>query len=288
MKIGIIGASGFVGQHLYNHFQKSHEVVGTYCNRGVPNLVKLDISDRGAVADFFSKYCPNIVLLPAANPNVEWCEEHPAESWRVNVEGIVNVADAARGSRCKLVYYSTEYVFDGKNGPYSEKDTPNPIGVYGFHKYVAERYVLDILKDSLALRTTVIYGWEETGKNFVERFIKTLGEGKTFNVPIDQISSPTHISTLVQATEKLLEQDAHGVYNVVGPQVMSRYDFSLEICDVFGLDKKLVNAVETNKLGQKAKRPLNAGLLIDKLVDETGYKPVDPFTGLRLMKEERR
>lgn len=280
----IIGASGFVGQYLYHHFSQKDRVVGTYHSKPVPGFVQFDVTNKAQVDQYITAYKPEIILLPASNPNVEWCQDNGALSWQINVEGMINVAKVAKDCGSKLVYYSTEYVFDGCHGPYSEEDSPHPISTYGWHKYIAEQSILDIVPGAIGIRTTVVYGWQPNGKNFADKFIKTLRAGNSFSTPVDQYSSPTYVKTLVEATDALLSKNCNGLYHVVGPQVMNRYEFALQICDVFGLDKKLVIPKTTAELNQHAPRPLRAGLRIDKLIKDTMYRPCTVLESLNHMK----
>ncbi len=279
MKNLTIGASGFLGSYLLSSFGGE----GTYCNDLDKGLIHLDIRNKSEVEITIQKLKPTVIFLPAAISNVEWCQLNEKEAYLTNVLGTMNVVDAVERHGGKLIYYSTEYVFDGRNGPYSENDTPNPINVYGQQKLEAEQYVMLKLQNALILRTTVLYGWEKKGKNFTQRFIDTLRKGNEFRVPIDQISSPTSIDDLIAQTIILIEKKCFGIYNTVGRDVMNRYEFALLICSKFGLNSKLCLGVPTYDLRQIAPRPLKAGLNTDKLQKETHYEPLTVKQGLELM-----
>ncbi|MHA1268775.1 MAG: SDR family oxidoreductase [Candidatus Helarchaeota archaeon] len=280
----IIGASGFIGFSLFQYFSRDFNVIGTYYSNKTQNFIHLNILNQKELNEIITKYTPNIILLPAALPNVEYCEENFQACWAHNVEGPLNLIKNIKKLDIKLVYYSSDYIFDGKNGPYYETDTPNPISNYGKAKLETEKNIIDNLSNFLILRTTVVYGWERNRKNFIYRLIETTNRNEEIRVPSDQIGTPTYVEDLVKATFKLITVNQIGIFNVVGPKLISRYDFSLIAADVFNLNKDLIIPVLTKELKQKAKRPLNAGLKIDKLLKTIDIKMLSPYEGLKKMK----
>lgn len=281
MRALVIGASGLVGGALLKNLSLSgHDTLGSYNSMKIGNCVKLDITEKENVFDLISNFQPDVVFLPAALANVDFCEENPGLCRKINVEGTRNVAVAA----AKLVFFSTEYVFDGKAGPYSEEDEVNPINKYGAAKVEAER-IIKSLENSLIIRTTVVYGNEVQGKNFAIKVIQSLRNGAQFRAVTDQISTPTYVDDLAEKTIELTKRDKTGVYNVVGPDLVSRYEFALEIAEAFNLKKSLVKPVSTAELGQKAPRPLNCGLKTDKLSRELGCRTLTVREGLDAFKE---
>lgn len=269
----VIGASGLIGSHLYKCLvDQGANVIGTYFNDKQENLIYLDMCNVDLVNNLFDSYEFDVVLLPAANPNVEWCEKNPEKSFEINVIGTSNIIKQCKKRKTKLVFYSSEYVFDGKNGPYSEEDIPNPINIYGKHKLISEYEIMKNLSNYLILRTTVVFGKEKKEKNFVYGLIyKTSRKEKIF-VPNDQISSPTYVQTIVTMTFDLINNKSVGIYHVAGSNILDRYNFALKIADEFNLNKDYIIPVSSSQLNQSAKRPLNAGLKIDKIVDELDYK----------------
>ena len=172
----------------------------------------------------------------------------------------------ASRAKARTVYFSTEYVFDGADGPYDEDHRPNPLSVYGKSKLAGEQAVLDADPRALVLRTTVVYGPEEQGKNFVYRLVASLKSGTEILVPIDQLSSPTYNRDLAAAAAKLAKKRVTGIVNAAGPEVISRVEFAQRIAAMLELDPALIRAVETSEFGPaSAPRPLQAGLKIDRL-----------------------
>lgn len=247
----IIGGSGLVGNELMRQLP---DAVGTYSEHSPGgNLHHLDIRDRIAVGRTLSVVQPKTVYLCAALTHVDYCEMHPDESYAVNVQGVKNVMDAANANAMRVVYISTDYIFDGKSGPYHEWDAANPLSVYGKHKLAAEHYILSQAGSYLIVRTTWLYGPEVQNKNFIARLLSSLDP---LDVPCDQFATPTYVPDLVT---QLIATDIDGILNLAGSDVVSRYQFALQACDIFGHNRKLT-AVKTSELRQPAARPLKAGL----------------------------
>jgi CDP-6-deoxy-D-xylo-4-hexulose-3-dehydrase len=288
MKVLIIGASGFLGQELYQEFSENHETFGTYCNHQTHNLLKLDITKREDVNAVLSLINPDIVIQPAAQPWVDFCEQQPEESYKTNVQGAYHVIDWCQQHKKKYVFVSTDYVFDGKNGPYTEDAAVQPLNVYGQHKLLVEQYIQEKLsKSGLIARTTTVFGWESAGKNFVAKFIKTLQEGKEFTVPKDQFATPTYVEDLARAIRALVEAEKSGIYHTAGQEYMSRVEFAEIIADIFNLNKSLIRGISTAELKQPANRPLNAGLVCKKAEQEIKFYFKKPSEALQYMKEHQ-
>jgi dTDP-4-dehydrorhamnose reductase len=286
MRVFIVGASGFVGRILFEYLSREHEAYGSFYSNPVERLIHLDMTDLKAVKEILTSLKPDVIIHPAANPNVEYCEEHPMETWQVNVEGSKNLIGIAREIGAKFVYFSSDYVFDGANGPYSEDDVPNPINEYGLQKLAVEK-LINSLDNYLIIRITVVYGLELRGKNFVMGLIKNLKNGDFTKVPCDQIGSPTYANNMVQAVKELIEADKTGIYHVAGTDVMDRYTFAKNVAEIFELDEDLLIPVTTNQLGQKAKRPLKAGMKVDKVQNDVSIRLMSVREGLEEMKNTK-
>ncbi len=287
-KVLIIGASGLVGYTLYEHFSKEYDVIGTYNTHPINNLIHLNIINKHQLENLLKKSNPDIILLPAALSAVDYCEKNKEECWQYNVTGPHNLIKLASKSQIKLIFYSTDYIFDGKNGPYTEEDTPNPLNNYGKAKLQTEENIINELEDYLILRITVVYGWEHLGKNFIFRLINNQKKGEIIRVPKDQVGSPTYVENIAEATLELIKLDKIGIYNVAGLELMDRYSFALTAADVFHLDKLLIKPLLTAELNQIAARPLNAGLIIDKLTKTIKVKMLAPREGLEQMKQNKK
>ena len=287
-RVLIIGASGLVGGGLYKHISTLNETVGTFKKFPLKDFVCLDITDRQGIQELISKVSPEYVFLPAALTNVDLCEEQSDFCQKINVQGVKNVVDVIRGISSKLIYFSSDYVFDGHNGPYAEDDIPSPLTEYGRSKLAAEQNIQLQLKNYLIIRTTCVYGWEAQGKNFVINLINKSKSPSVVEVPCDQITSPTYVGNLASITWELARRDKIGIYNVVDDSILSRLEFALTVADIFGLDKSLIRGVTTESMKRKASRPLNAGLKTGKIKKEMDLRINDVRRSLLLMQREKR
>lgn len=201
----------------------------------------------------------------AGMTNVEACEDQQELAFRVNAQAPAALATIACRRNIPFVYYSTEYIFDGEDGPYREEQQANPISVYGRSKLAGEIAVLTAHPGALILRTTVVYGPDAAQKNFLYSLMRNLKAGQSMRVPEDQVSTPTYNLDLAVATEELVARRASGVFNVCGPELLSRLEFATRIAVELGLDASLILGLPTVSLGQRAPRPLRAGLCTNKL-----------------------
>jgi dTDP-4-dehydrorhamnose reductase len=283
----ILGASGQVGQALIRHLESGGwDWQGTYFEHPEvdPRLFRLELSDLAGIHREILARTPQAVFLPSGWTWVDGCEDDPEKARRINALAPEAAAKACALLNCALVYYSTEYVFGVSGGPYDEYRAANPLGVYGASKLEGEERVGQAWSGALILRTTVVYGPEPQKKNFVYQLIKNLSAGKSMTVPDDQVSSPTYNGDLARASLELVEARQSGIWNVAGDADLDRLAFARLAARTFGLDAGLIQGRPTAELGQKARRPLKAGLLCGKLSGKLGWAPSGPEDGLRRMK----
>jgi dTDP-4-dehydrorhamnose reductase len=256
----VIGASGLVGGALMRAL--GEHAVGTYRSRPRPGLRPLEAADAEAVGTMMSAMRPEIVFFPAAEPNVDWCEGHPDDSYAANVVPALTALAAARDIASRFLFFSSDYVFDGTSGPYDEESNPAPLCVYGRQKLLVEERVL--AAGGTVVRTTTVYGAESPpGKNFVLRVISRLRAHEVVRVPADQYSTPTWVEELAYGAVTVAARA--GIWHVAGPEQLARDRFAALIARIFALDESLIQPVATAELGQIASRPLRAGLRTDKL-----------------------
>lgn len=264
-KILIIGASGLIGGYLSRLFWGDNfEAVPADFEGDGTAIRKLDIRDETAVKNIFDTIRPSVVIVPAAISNVELCETNPENTRPTNVRGMKNIINHLPPGAL-LVYFSSDYIFDGVNGPYAEDGALNPLSEYGRQKLEVEEKIKKNVKNYLILRTAVVFGWEPKGKNFVMQVLRRAKAGEIISVPFDQISNATYAGDIAAATRELIRQEKRGVFHIAGSGVLSRLDFAKIIAEVFGLDQNYIKSISTAELKQKAPRPLNAGLKIEKL-----------------------
>lgn len=283
----IIGASGLLGSYLYKYGFSGYDQIGTFQKYPLDNLVHLDITQRVEVESLIRDFNPDLIFLPAAFTNVDLCEEKKELCFRINVEGVQNVVDAIKDTKTKLVYFSSDYIFNGHGGPYIESDIPDPLSVYGKSKLEGEKVILKNTNNFLIIRTTGIYGWEPQQKNFVVNLIKKNSEKINVYVPIDQVTTPTYAGDLAEVVWKIVKMNKNGIYNVVGSDLLSRLEFANLAAEVFGLEKKFIIGVNTEAMGKKAVRPLNGGLTISKIREDLNLDTLGARDGLLSMKKEK-
>jgi len=196
------------------------------------------------------------------------------------------LALAKAAKNIPFAFYSTDYVFDGTAGPYAETDEPNALSVYGQTKLDGERAILDAHPNALVLRTTTVYGPDPQGKNFLYTLRRVINAGNTMRVPTDQLATPVYNTDLAAASIALIQGGHTGIFHLAGPEFLSRYDFSLQACDILSLPTAQVQPLTTPELNQKAARPLLGGLRIDKLTATLPHITMrSPKTGIQDWKD---
>ena len=224
----------------------------------------MDVTDADAVVEAISRVRPDWVINAAAEAGVDRCERAPALARRVNVCGTGNLVRACEDAATGLVTVSTNYVFDGLAGPYTENDPTNPVNVYGQTKLDAEAPVLASSCRGIVVRTAVLYGYRAGCRpNFVTWALESLRRGETIRVVTDEWANPTHVDELAVFLLGLCRGDFGGVVHFAGPEYLSRYEMVKRICRCFKFDEDLVVPVTSRALGQIARRPPGAGLKID-------------------------
>lgn len=289
----ITGSSGMLGQKVTEFYinKKNFELlclaIDKYPVYDNVDYVSCDLADKDHVKKIVYDFCPDVIINTAAFTNVDLCESERELAWKVNVKGVEYLADAARTIDAHLIQISTDYVFDGKNGPYSENSKPNPLGYYGRTKLASENALKISGINFTVIRTNVLYGTVKNSRpDFVKWVVTMLKKGSQIRIVTDQINNPTFIDDLVQAISKVIEFKKYGIYNIGGSEFLSRYDFTLRIADYFNLDKSLIIPVQTSELNQAARRPLKSGLLTIKAQSELGFKPYSVEETFSLIKKD--
>lgn len=286
-KLLIIGASGVLGSRLYNDtIKKKWNVMGTYCSHECEGLFCLDVRDKGSLEKAFNLFRPEYVVMAGGITDVDLCTLKPKLAEDVNIKGTSNLVKKIKEYGSRLVYISTDYIFDGENGPYKEEDNPNPVNIYGATKLEAEDIARSGLKDFLIVRTSQLYGIDNARKNFAVKIIDNMLNNKKVYAADDFYSTPTYAGFLSEIIIKLIEKKAIGVYHGAGTEFMDRYDYVNKIADVFKLDKDLIQRVKLENLKLKAKRPKKGGLRIDKALKEKIVGPYGCLTGLEFLKKD--
>ncbi|MDX2038904.1 MAG: SDR family oxidoreductase [Isosphaeraceae bacterium] len=274
MRTIVIGASGQIGGWLARLAgDRGFDVTGTYATVPAAGLTRLDASDRIAAAHWLREQRGDVVLYPAGFTWVDGCEREPSRAHDANLEQPLNLARVVADQGGRFVYFSTDYVFDGVDGPYDEKAPTNPLSAYGRSKRDAELRLAEILGDRLLIvRTSWVFGPERQGKNFGYQLMTSLAAGREVVCPSDQRSSPSYGPDVAATVLDLVERSISGIVHVVGPEVVPRPEFAREIARAFGISDPPIVAKPTVDLGQGAPRPLSGGLIPARLA-ELGIDP---------------
>ncbi len=292
-RIMIVGSNGMLGQRLVEFYlaKENVELLGVSAEDSSViksiDYKKIDITDKANIKKTLYDFYPDFIINTAAYTNVDGCESEKETAWKVNALGPEYLAFFSMAVGAHLIHISTDYVFDGTAGPYSEKDKPNPISYYGRSKLAGENAVRSSRNDFTIIRTNVLYGPAKYGRpDFVKWAVNSLRDKKEIRIVTDQINNPTYIDDLVNAIGRIIEFKKRGIYNIGGPEFLSRYDFTLRIADYFDLDKNLIKKIITEELNQPAPRPLKSGLITLKAETEFSYKPRSIEETFFLMKKE--
>ncbi len=292
-RILIVGSNGMLGQRLTEYYLRNEKVELLASSAEDESFIKeveyrkIDITNKDEVKKLINDFYPDVIINAAAYTNVDGCETNKELAWNINVNGVANLAHYAWTCDAHIVHISSDYVFDGENGPYSETDRVHPISYYGRTKLASENTLKGSGVFATIIRTNVLYGPAKYGRpDFVKWVVNSLRENKTIRIVTDQINNPTYIDDLVSAISKIVEYKKEGLYHIGGKEFLSRFDFTIRIADFFELNKDLIVPIKTAELNQDAPRPLKSGLLTLKAEAELGYSPRELEETFLLMQKE--
>ncbi|MEO6833116.1 MAG: SDR family oxidoreductase [Chitinophagaceae bacterium] len=272
MKVFIVGASGLVGSNCLRYFtEQGWQVKGSYFSFPLDGLVYYNTLDAADAANFdILSWQPDVIVHCGALTHVDYCESHEEESYSKTVQSTKNLIALAQSCGAKMVYLSTDYVFDGTEGPYSEDAPLKPLSVYGRHKLEAEQAVLAEVPNSLVLRVTNVYGDEARGKNFVARIVQQCKDGVelSLKLPYDQFANPTNAADIAATMYLLLRDKKAGIYNIASTDYMNRVALALRVLKYFPEAKYNLEPISTASLAQPAARPLLGGFIMQKFSKE--------------------
>ncbi len=296
MKILITGSNGLLGQKLVHKLAQDAAVQVVATSRGANRLKKgdgyryipMDITSQTEVDRVMDEVKPQVVINTAAMTNVDACESDKENCWKLNVEAVQYLVEASIRNNSHLVHLSTDFIFDGKKGPYHEDDAPNPLSYYGKSKLASEEVIAKSKVKAAILRTVLVYGIAEdmSRSNIVLWAKSALEQGKKINVVDDQFRSPTLAEDLADGCILAAKKEAEGVYNISGKDQLSVLEIVWTVADHWGLDKGLITAVSSNTLDQAAQRPPKTGFVLDKARKELGYEPHSFREGLALVEKQ--
>lgn len=298
MKILITGSNGLLGQKLVQKLAGESDVKVIAAARGTNRLpftegysyVTLDITDKANVDEVFEQHSPDVVIHTAAMTNVDQCETEKEECWKLNVTATEYLLEAAEKSGSFFIHLSTDFIFDGAGGPYTEEAEANPVSFYGWSKYAAEKLVIHSKVKWAIARTILVYGiaHDMSRSNIILWVKNSLEGGKTINVVNDQWRTPTLAEDLADGCILIARQRAEGIFNISGKDLLNPYQMAVMTADYFGLDKSLINETDGSQFKQTAKRPARTGFILDKPVKVLGYDPKSFQEGIAFLAEQIR
>ncbi len=293
----ITGSNGLLGQKIIAQLLQRDEYRLVATSKG-PNrnsglsadrYHSLDITVPEQIDSLFSSVDPDIVINTAAMTNVDLCESKKQECWELNVTALEHLLKGCIQSNAHFIQLSTDFVFDGANGPYNEEAVPNPISYYGSSKYAAEKLIesSNLEKWTIA-RTIILYGIAEnmSRSNVVLWAKEALEKGTPINVVDDQFRSPTLAEDLAAGCLLIADQGAKGIYHLSGKETMSILELVNKVGDFFNLDTSIISPIRSALLNQAARRPPTTGFIIDKAINELGYKPKSFTEGLEVLSQQ--
>jgi len=295
-KIIITGSNGLLGQNLLSLLleeKEIYEVIGfsrgaNRSGRGDFSYYDLDITDTKKLQTLVLGIQPDVIINTAAMTNVDACEADKKNCYLLNVAAVQQLATLCSEIDAHLIHLSTDFVFDGKNGPYAEEDTPNPLSYYGETKLQSEEILAKSTVDYTILRTILVYGIvaEMSRSNIVLWVKESLEKGRPITIVDDQYRMPTYVEELVLACKLCIDKKATGVFHISSNQLLSIYEIAQEIATAFDLDKRLIQPISTTALNQDAARPAKTGFDLTKTNRELGLYPKPFKEDLQRFKEK--
>ncbi|MEZ4721608.1 MAG: SDR family oxidoreductase [Flavobacteriales bacterium] len=287
-RVLLTGATGLVATHISELFSESDDLVltsrSTVANTPF-HFEHFDWRNTDEIKSFLKSVRPKTIIHTAGVTSVDYAELNKQETGLVNVAAVQEMVSWCKLNDCRLVHFSTDFVFDGELGMYSEANESNPLSYYGSSKLKSEQIVLTGLVSSIVIRTVLVYGYNAqlSRLNFPLWLKQQLEQGVELSITADQFRTPTYAEDLAKATILLARSNVSGLFHVGGPQYMSVFDFALLVCDEFNLNRELIKPSKTEIMNQSGKRPLKTGFDISKVSSQIDYQPVNVIDGLTLM-----
>ena len=292
------GSNGLLGQKLTEKVLAEGRVkliatskgVNRYPNENGYEYVEMDIVNPNQVKSVIEKYQPDAIIHTAAMTNVDTAEANKELCHQLNVDAVQTLLWLCEERNIQLIHLSTDFVFDGADGPYREQDAVNPVSYYGESKVLSE----EVLKSSNAnwtiLRTILVYGItnDMSRSNIVLWAKGALEKGLPINVVNDQWRMPTLADDLAEACLLAVEKNVKGIYHVSGKDYMSIADLVRKVADYWALDQSIISEISSVSLNQVAKRPIKTGFVLDKTIKDLDYKPHSFEEGLKMVDEQMR
>lgn len=297
-KILVTGSNGLLGQKITELALADQTIELIATSRGENRhpiksgyrYVDLDILDQHQLRETVAEYRPDAIINTAAMTNVDACEHDPEGCRKLNVDAVATLIELCEAYSIHLIHLSTDFIFDGKEGPYAEDATPNPLSLYGQSKWDAERLIQQSSCKWAILRTILVYGVvaDMSRSNIVLWAKGALEKGQPLSVVNDQWRMPTLAEDLAQACLLAVARQAEGIFHISGEDLFAIHELVAAVADFWGLDKSLIREVSSSTLSQAAQRPARTGFVLDKARSVLGYTPHSFREGLAVVDRQLR
>lgn len=296
MKVLITGSNGLLGQYLVELLSSlpAYEVIAT--GRGANRLrmqkgyqyESVNLADESAVKRLIERTAPDVIIHAGAMTQADDCERSKDACWMVNVTATRYLLQGAEKAGAFFLFLSTDFVFDGLSGPYSEEDAVNPVNYYGASKVAAERLVKQAKIPWAIARTVLVYGVADDPRrsNIITWVKSNLEQKKKLKVVNDQWRTPTLVQDLAEGCKRIIDKKAEGIFHLSGKDMLTPYDMAMQVANYLNLDTKLFEKVDASSFKQPAQRPAKTGFVIDKAERELGFAPRSFEEGLKLVIEQ--
>ena len=264
-RILLTGSDGMLGSAFFYDKKNKINIIPT-SYKSNSNYEYLDISNSMNVKDVISKYNPDFIINCAAYTNVDLAESNKKHAHNVNVEGLRNIIRFSP-KKCKIIHISSDFIFNGIDGPYLETSLPDPINYYGKTKLESENILIGSNRKYIIIRINGLFSFSNH-KNFFKWIFNSIHNNKKINVCDDLISNPTFCNDLSDIIMDGIVLDIEGVYNYGSNKFISKYDFAKDIARLLNKDINLITRIKTSDANFIAKRPLNTSLICDKIVND--------------------
>ncbi len=249
---------------------------------------EMDVTSAHEVDSIIVKNQPQVVINTAAMTHVDQCELDPDTCWKLNVDAVKHLISACEKTNSFVIHLSTDFIFDGKSGPYVEEDLPNPLSKYAESKLESEKLLEASGIKHAIVRTMLVYGivHDMCRSNIILWVKKSLEEKQLIKVVNDQWRTPTLAEDLAKGCALIGEKRAEGVFHISGKDLLTPYDMAIATAEFFDLDKSLIEKADGSIFTQPAQRPPKTGFILDKAKRQIGYEPVSIKEGLAILKSQ--
>lgn len=267
VKTFVIGANGFIGNFLFNYYKKYYPDIGGSSSNGAEPLKLLNLSNPDIRMLELNKNGYKDVVICAGITKIKACETEPDWTWKINVEGVLRIVEQLHNDNLKPIYLSSDYVFDGLEGNYTDDSPIAPVNNYGKQKAAVENAIPEICGDNYCvLRLSKVYSLNKGDGTLLDELASQIASGAEVRAASDQVFCPTLIDDLVMIINKLQISGAAGLFNVCAPFAISRYELAKELAGRMGDDcLSKVKKISVDNLNESFKRPHNTSMLCDRL-----------------------